>query len=37
MWLLDCYWSFPVRDPMGNTVEVFAMPAERPEITEWTD
>ncbi len=29
------YWSFPVRDPMGNTVEVTLAPAETPTSTEW--
>jgi hypothetical protein len=31
-WLQDCYWGFPVKDPMGNTVEVFTTPAKRPDI-----
>jgi catechol 2,3-dioxygenase-like lactoylglutathione lyase family enzyme len=34
-WLQDCYWGFPVLDPMGNTVEVYTTPKERPENTEW--
>lgn len=34
-WLQDNYWGFPVKDPMGNTVEVFNLPKERPEQTEW--
>jgi len=38
MWCQDAYWSFPVRDPMGNTVEVHyydpALP--KPESTEWS-
>jgi hypothetical protein len=34
-WLQDCYWGFPVHDPMGNTVEVYTTPKERPENTEW--
>lgn len=37
MWCQDCYWSFPVRDPMGNTVEVYTMLAERPESTVWPE
>ncbi len=34
-WAQDSYWSFPVRDPMGNTVEVYALPTERPASTTW--
>ena len=37
LWAQDCYWSFPVLDPMGNTVELYTMPAARPESTEWPD
>jgi catechol 2,3-dioxygenase-like lactoylglutathione lyase family enzyme len=29
------YWSFPVKDPMGNTVEVVLAPDEEPENTVW--
>lgn len=29
------YWSFPVRDPMGNTVEVTLAPTEAPPSTDW--
>ncbi|MCB1188163.1 VOC family protein [bacterium] len=36
-WCQDSYWSFPVQDPMGNTVEVHSIPDERPESTEWTE
>ncbi len=35
MWFQDSYWGFPVRDPMGNTVEIFCTPKERPASTEW--
>ena len=35
-WLMDSYWGFPVKDPMGNTVEVFNLPRERPASTEWS-
>lgn len=35
-WCQDSYWSFPVRDPMGNTVEVHTIPAQRPDSTEWS-
>ena len=37
MWLQDCYWGFPVMDPMGNTVEVYMTPKEKPESTDWED
>lgn len=37
MWLQDCYWGFPVMDPMGNTVEVYSTPKEKPAYTEWQD
>ena len=29
------YWSFPVLDPMGNTVEVVTSPPTEPENKEW--
>ena len=29
------YWSFPVRDPMGNTVELSWPPTESPATTTW--
>ncbi|MBI4575219.1 MAG: hypothetical protein HY722_03035 [Planctomycetes bacterium] len=35
MWFQDSYWGFPVRDPMGNTVEVYTTPAVRPASTDW--
>jgi catechol 2,3-dioxygenase-like lactoylglutathione lyase family enzyme len=34
-WCVDSYWGFYVKDPMGRTVEVFAMPKERPASTTW--
>lgn len=34
-WQQDSYWSYPVRDPMGNTVEVYCNVAQRPASTEW--
>jgi catechol 2,3-dioxygenase-like lactoylglutathione lyase family enzyme len=34
-WAQDSYWSFPVLDPMGNTVELFCEVKERPASTEW--
>jgi hypothetical protein len=37
MWCMDSYWSFPVKDPSGNTVEVYCMLAARPESTQWPE
>jgi catechol 2,3-dioxygenase-like lactoylglutathione lyase family enzyme len=34
-WQQDSYWSFPVRDPQGNTVEVCCTVAQRPASTTW--
>jgi catechol 2,3-dioxygenase-like lactoylglutathione lyase family enzyme len=34
-WRVDSYWGFTVKDPMGNTVEVYATPKERPASTAW--
>lgn len=38
LWCQDSYWSFPVHDPMGNTVEVHYYDPElpRPASTEWS-
>jgi len=36
-WEQDCYWCFPVLDPMGNTIEVFMSPKERPASTVWPE
>lgn len=35
-WCQDSYWAFPVRDPMGNTVEVYCTPPVRPQSTSWS-
>jgi catechol 2,3-dioxygenase-like lactoylglutathione lyase family enzyme len=34
-WLMDSYWGWALKDPAGNTVEVYAEPAQRPTSTEW--
>jgi catechol 2,3-dioxygenase-like lactoylglutathione lyase family enzyme len=34
-WRQDSYWGLSVRDPMGNTVEVYATPKEKPASTTW--
>ena len=31
------YWSFPVKDPMGNTVEVVLPLDNQPEYSEWDE
>ncbi|MHC4930741.1 MAG: VOC family protein [Planctomycetota bacterium] len=33
-WRQDSYWGWTVKDPMGNTVELYTVPAERPESTD---
>ncbi len=35
IWAQDSYWAFPVRDPMGYTVEVYTVPKERPQNKVW--
>lgn len=34
-WRQACYWGLSVLDPMGNTVEIYTEPGEKPESTEW--
>ncbi len=34
-WRQDSYWGFSVADPQGNTIEVYAMPKEKPGATTW--
>lgn len=34
-WRQDSYWGWTVRDPGGNTVEVYCAVAERPASTDW--
>lgn len=36
-WSWGGYWSFPVLDPAGMTIEVGNTPQERPVSTEWPD
>lgn len=31
------YWSFPVRDPMGNTVEITWPPPKTPRSARWVE
>jgi hypothetical protein len=32
-----CYWTFPVLDPMGNTVDVYAMQPDGAEDLAWQE
>jgi hypothetical protein len=34
-WRQDSYWGISVLDPMGNTLEVYSIPKERPAKLEW--
>ena len=34
-WRQKSYWGFTVLDPMGNTVEVYSKPKEKPASTTW--
>jgi hypothetical protein len=34
-WRQDSYWGYSVLDPMGNTVEIYSIPAEKPDEKEW--
>ncbi len=36
-WRQDSYWGISVLDPMGNTLEVYAIPKERPAKLEWEE
>ena len=35
LWLQDSYWGYVVKDPAGNTVEVFSTPKTKPASTQW--
>jgi hypothetical protein len=38
-WRQMSYWGWTVKDPMGNTIEVYAVPKEKPkkgQTPEWT-
>lgn len=34
-WRRDSYWGLTVRDPMGNTMELYTVPANKPNVTDW--
>jgi len=34
-WRRDKYWGFTVKDPMGNTIELYTVPKESPGNKEW--
>lgn len=36
-WRRDSYWGLTVKDPMGNTIELYAVPAKKPDVIEWID
>jgi len=36
-WRQKSYWGYSVMDPMGNTVEVYTSPKEKPDENEWVD
>lgn len=36
-WRVNSYWGINIQDPMGNTIELFTIPKEKPEKTEWDD
>ena len=34
-WRRDSYWGHTVRDPMGNTLELYHVPAAKPDSLTW--
>ena len=36
-WRRDSYWGLTVQDPMGNTMELYCLPAAKPNDTDWDD
>jgi len=36
-WRQECYWGITAMDPNGVTVEIYFTPAEKPQLTEWSD
>jgi catechol 2,3-dioxygenase-like lactoylglutathione lyase family enzyme len=37
VWRQDSYWGMTAKDPMGNSVEIYYSPAEKPVSTDWPD
>jgi catechol 2,3-dioxygenase-like lactoylglutathione lyase family enzyme len=35
-WRFESYWGINVMDPMGNTVELYTIPAQKPDSTQWS-
>lgn len=35
-WRFESYWGINVMDPMGNTVELYSIPAEKPASPTWS-
>jgi len=36
-WRQDNYWGLSIMDPMGNTIEFYTSPKEKPKSTNWTE
>lgn len=36
-WRQDSYWGLTIKDPMGNSVEIYFTPSDHPESTEWPE
>ena len=36
-WRKDSYWAQTLRDPMGNTVEIYWVPKQKPDSLDWLD
>lgn len=34
-WRRDSYWGLTVKDPMGNTIEIYSTPRQKPDVIEW--
>lgn len=34
-WRRDEYWGLSVKDPMGNTLELYTVPSSKPEDSDW--
>lgn len=34
-WRRDSYWGLTIKDPMGNTIELYTTPKQKPDEIEW--
>lgn len=34
-WRRDSYWGYTAKDPMGNTIEIYWAPSEKPDSLTW--